>query len=103
MIANTFYRRGIIEGWDSGTLKMADIASDAGLLPLEIESNSMGVTVRFQHGKPVPKRLRQNEPSELRQEILAVMDNAESLALQDILARIDVVPANGRCARYWRL
>ena len=47
LIARTFYRRGIIEEWGSGTLKMADMATDAGLPIPEIEDDGGGVTVRF--------------------------------------------------------
>ena len=50
LIARTFYRRGIIEEWGSGTLKMADLASRAGLPLPEIEDDGGAVTVRFRHG-----------------------------------------------------
>ena len=39
LIARTFYRRGIIEEWGSGTLKMADMASRAGLPVPEIDDD----------------------------------------------------------------
>ena len=47
LIARTFFRRGIIEEWGSGTLKMADITSSAGLPVPEIEDDGGAVTVRF--------------------------------------------------------
>ena len=50
LIARTFYRRGIIEEWGSGTLKMADLASSSGLPVPEIEDDGGAVTVRFRHG-----------------------------------------------------
>ena len=55
LIARTFYRRGIIEEWGSGTLKMADLASSSGLPIPEIEDDGGAVTVRFRHGQFIPQ------------------------------------------------
>ena len=33
LIARTFYRRGIIEQWGRGTIRMADLATSAGFAP----------------------------------------------------------------------
>ena len=55
LIARTFYRRGIIEEWGSGTLKMADMASKAGLPVPEIDDDGGAVTVRFRHSQFVPQ------------------------------------------------
>ena len=54
MIARTFYQRGIIEERGSGTLKMADLASRAGLPVPEIDDDGGAVTVRFRNGRFVP-------------------------------------------------
>ena len=51
LIARTFYRRGIIEDWGSGTLRMAELTSNAGLPVPEIEDDGGTVTVRFRHGR----------------------------------------------------
>ena len=50
LIARTFYRRGIIEEWGSGTLKMATLTGAAGLPMPEIEDDGGAVTVRFRSG-----------------------------------------------------
>ena len=47
LIAKTFYRRGIIEEWGRGTIKMAELAVSAGLPHPEIEEIGDCVTVRF--------------------------------------------------------
>ena len=47
LIARTFYRRGIIEEWGRGTIKMAELAASAGLPCPEIEESGDCVTVRF--------------------------------------------------------
>ena len=46
-IARAFYRRGIIEEWGRGTMRMAELATAAGLQNLEIEERSDCVYVRF--------------------------------------------------------
>ncbi len=51
LIARTFYRRGIIEAWGSGTLRMSELTSNAGLPAPEIEDDGETVTVRFRHGR----------------------------------------------------
>ena len=55
LIARTFYRRGIIEEWGSGTLKMAALTGAAGLPMPEIEDDGGAVTVRFRHSLFVPQ------------------------------------------------
>ena len=78
LIARTFYRRGIIEEWGSGTLKMAEMASNAGLPIPEIEDDGACVTVRFRHGRLVPQRHRGvSSPDERREAILVMLDGAE--------------------------
>ena len=49
LIADVFYRRGIIERWGRGTLKMAEVTAAAGLPRPEIEDAGGSVTVRFRH------------------------------------------------------
>ena len=49
LIADAFYRRGIIERWGRGTLKMAEVTTAAGLPLPEIEDAGGCVTVRFRH------------------------------------------------------
>ena len=44
LIARTFYRRGLIEEWDRGTLKMAEETAAAGLPRPEIEDDGGSVT-----------------------------------------------------------
>ena len=95
LIARTFYRRGIIEEWGSGTLKMAQLTSEAGLPAPEIEDDGGAVTVRFRPsvhlrvtavaGKPTAEfNLRVvNRP----ERILALLDHAENgLTRREVLS-----------------
>ena len=90
LIARTFYRRGIIEEWGSGTLKMADLASSSGLPVPEIEDDGGAVTVRFRHGQFVPQPEGTDaSPARRRAMILALLDSAaDGLARRDMSARL---------------
>ena len=100
LIARTFYRRGIIEEWGRGTLKMAALTATAGLPRPEIEDAGGCVTVRFRHGHYVPSKGDQTGLTDLQQAILALLDRAdEGLALREIRARL-VLDASERQVRW---
>ena len=90
LIARTFYRRGIIEEWGSGTLKMAELASNAGLPAPEIEDSIGAVTVRFRHGQPLPlPRGSTRGPAERQALILALLDRVEDgLTRRELSSRL---------------
>ena len=91
LIARTFYRRGIIEEWGSGTLKMADLASRAGLPAPEIDDDGGAVTVRFRHGQFVPLTTPGgiSEPEARREMILALLDRTrDGLTRRELHARL---------------
>lgn len=52
LIASVFYRRGFIETWGQGTLRMAAWAKEAGLPKPEILEVPGAVVVRFPAGTP---------------------------------------------------
>ena len=90
LIARTFYRRGIIEEWGRGTLKMAELTTAAGLPRPEIEDAGGCVTVRFRHGHYVPSKGGQAGLTDLQQAILTLLDQADDgLALRKIRARLE--------------
>ena len=89
MIARTFYRRGIIEEWGSGTLKMADVAREAGLPTLEIEDANDCVTVCFRHGQFVARQPGVAGPTQRQEAILDLLARADDgLALREIRAQL---------------
>ena len=90
LIARTFYRRGVIEEWGRGTLKMAELVSDAGLPVPEIEDRGSEVTVRFRHGRPLPPSAdRGSGPTARRALILSLLDDAEGgLTRREIHAQL---------------
>ena len=90
LIARTFYRRGIIEEWGSGTLKMAELTSSTGLPIPEIEDDGGVVTVRFRHGQFVPlSEDGEASPAQRREEVLALLNSAEDgLTRSEIRTRL---------------
>ena len=90
LIARAFHRRGIIEEWGHGTLKMKDLTSEAGLPMLEIEDDGWCVMVRFRHGQFVPQPVgSETSATHRKRVILALLNNADDgMARRDIIARL---------------
>ena len=89
LIARTFYRRGIIEEWGRGTIKMADLANSAGLPRPEIEERGDCVTVRFRRADYVPPRHDDGELTEQQRTVLTLLHQSDgALALRDIRAAL---------------
>ena len=62
MIAEAFYRRGIIETWGRGTLKMARLMREAGLAPPVTAVRSGAVVLTFDVASALAARGRQVTP-----------------------------------------
>jgi ATP-dependent DNA helicase RecG len=85
LIAAVFYRRGIIEAWGRGTIKMAELTHDAGLPHPEIEDAGGCVTVRFKPSRHATPPLVKKELTHRQQAILTLLDRAvEGLPLRKI-------------------
>lgn len=89
LIASVFYRRGIIEAWGRGTLKMAELAVSAGLPHPEIEDAGGCVTVRFRPTRYEPPRRVGRELTERQRVILTLLHESPSgVALREIHAHL---------------
>ena len=100
LIARTFYRRGIIEEWGRGTLRMAEMATSAGLPAPEIEETGGGVNVRFRHGDSVSPRNRRSGLAKRQGEVLALLDRAEDgLTRYEIRDRLGIVLSDRQVRR----
>lgn len=85
LIARVFYRRGVIEAWGRGTIKMEELTVRAGLPRPEIFEAGGCVTVRFSPRRYVPPLRVAQDVTERQQRVLAVLStSAEGLALRDI-------------------
>ena len=89
LIARTFYRRGIIEEWGRGTLRMAALAKSAGLSRTEIEEHNDCVTVRFRRADYVPPLRGDTDVVERKEVVLALLDRSEKgLSAREIVASL---------------
>lgn len=90
LIANAFFRRGIIEQWGRGTNKIAELTDAAGLPRPEIEDNGHSVTVRFLPSRYVPPLRVGHNLTERQRTILALLDESGAgLALREIFPLLD--------------
>ena len=85
LIARTFYRRGIIEEWGRGTIRMADLAKAAGLPHPDIEQRGDCVTVRFRRADYLEDRELVGDLTEQQGAILTLLRRSgRGLALREI-------------------
>jgi ATP-dependent DNA helicase RecG len=92
MIARTFYRRGIIETWGRGTLKIARLMRERGLEPPTVAVREGAVVVTF--GLPAtgetPQKTPQKTPVKAPQKtpdaILGLLCQQPALSFSDIAA-----------------
>ena len=89
LIARVFYRRGIIESWGRGTLKMAELTQQAGLPRPEIEELAGCVTVRFRPGRYVPPQRVGRDLTDRQREILSLLAVHRRLALRDFREKLE--------------
>ena len=89
LIARVLYRRGIIEEWGRGTLKILDLTTQAGLPRPEIEDAGGCVTVRFHPSRYLPPLRVQHDLTDRQRTILAMLDERRhGLALREIRALV---------------
>ena len=99
LIARTFYRRGIIEEWGRGTIRMAELTTDAGLPRPEIEARGDGVTVRFRRSRKALFRQAEADLTDRQSSILRLLRGSDrALALREIRSLVGH-QANGRRLR----
>lgn len=91
LIAEVFFRRGLIELWGRGTLKMGELTEKAGLAAPEFEEQPGALVVRFRPSHYTPPGRVTHDLSELQQDLLRVLaDSGMSRALIQQNLRIKV-------------
>ncbi|MGI8483053.1 MAG: ATP-binding protein [Thermomicrobiales bacterium] len=71
IIAQVLYKRGMIESWGRGTLKMIEAARNVGLIAPEFVNTNLSFTVRFRAEEYVPPTRVSHDLTELQREILS--------------------------------
>jgi len=85
LIARVFYRRGIIEAWGRGTIRMGELTVRAGLASPEIIEAGGCVTVRFSPTRYVPPQRVAQNVTQRQQRVLAVLSTSEQgMALREV-------------------
>ena len=94
LIARVFYRRGIIEAWGRGTIRMGELTVRAGLASPEIIEAGGCVTVRFSPTRYVPPQRVAQNVTERQQRVLEVLStSAEGMALREVCRALgDSIP-----------
>jgi ATP-dependent DNA helicase RecG len=73
LIAQVFYRCGIIEAWGRGTIKMAELTAQAGLVLPEFACTGGEVVVRFRPSRGVVLSQVEHDLSPLQQELIETL------------------------------
>lgn len=84
ILASVFYKRGIIETWGRGTLKMVELTRMAALPQPEIEESAGAVLVRFRPSRYLPPQRIGHDLTPRQQEILRYLGAGPPLALREI-------------------
>ena len=84
LIASVFYRRGIIEAWGRGTLKMAELTEQAGLPRPEFQELVSALVVCFRPGRYLPPQRIGHDLTERQQAILQLLGPDRIMALGEI-------------------
>mgnify|MGYP002780822068 FL=1 len=89
-IARVLFRRGVIEQWGRGTLKMGELTERAGLAPPEFEERTGDLVVRFRPTRYVAPRRVEHDLTPLQRELLEILGTGPpgGLALSDIRANL---------------
>lgn len=94
VMASVLYRRGMIEQWGRGTLKIGELAERAGLAQPEFEERTGDLVVRFRPSSYVAPRKVERDLTPLQRELLGIIGTSQGgLALGQIRDRLSSRPA----------
>jgi ATP-dependent DNA helicase RecG len=90
LIARAMYRRGLIEQWGRGTLKIAELMQQAGLPRPEIEDAGGCVTVRLAPARYIPPQRVARDLTDRQRAVLARLAASRGgLALRDMRQQME--------------
>jgi ATP-dependent DNA helicase RecG len=93
LIAEVFYRRGLIEQWGRGTQKIVDWCVAAGQPEPDFEEQAGDVVVRFLPSSYHPPLRVSHDLTDRQRQILHVLSNGERWRFRDILEQLPEPPA----------
>ncbi len=92
LIAEVFFRRGLIERWGRGTQKIVELCVAAGQPEPEFEEQAGSVVVRFRPSSYVPPLRVSHDLDDRQREILHLLSDHQKWKADDILKRMAVPP-----------
>jgi ATP-dependent DNA helicase RecG len=90
LIARVFHRRGIIESWGRGTLKMVELTHQAGLPRPEIEEGPDLVLVRFRPSRYIPPQQVKQDLTERQRSILQLLSGRRGIGRKEIQTTLKI-------------
>lgn len=93
MIAQTFYRRGIIEVWGRGTLKIARLMQEAGLAPPEVTVRTGAVVVTFMLPDRATRTVTRETSGKTAEAISEQLRATSELPIPDLADRLGKSPS----------
>jgi ATP-dependent DNA helicase RecG len=85
LISRIFYRRGIIESWGRGMLKIAELSAQAGLPRPELDDQTSHVVLRFLPSLYIPPRQVTNSLSDAQRAIMQSIADFPGIARRQIV------------------
>lgn len=92
LLADVFYRRGLIERWGRGTQNIVDLCVEAGHPEPEFEERAGEVVVRFLPSGYVPPHRVSHDLSERQRRVLHILSDGEKWKFGDIGRRFSPPP-----------
>lgn len=93
LLAEVFYRRGLIERWGRGTQKIVELCQAAGHPEPEFEERAGEVVVRFIAGDYTPPHRVGHDLSERQRELLQILADGGTKRFSDIYQQLENPPA----------
>jgi len=88
VVADVLYKRGIIESWGRGTLKMVESTRQVGLVSPEFETSSHSFTVRFRSQEYMPPTRVSHDLTPLHRQILACLQTLGPSSSREVVAAL---------------
>jgi ATP-dependent DNA helicase RecG len=89
LLADLFYRRGLIEKWGRGTQKIIDLCVEAGHPAPQFEERAGDVVVRFIPSGYVPPHRIEHDLTERQRQILFILRDGKPVRAEVIREQID--------------
>jgi ATP-dependent DNA helicase RecG len=93
LIAEVFYRRGLIERWGRGTQRIVELCRMAGQPEPEFEEQSGNVVVRFRLSDYTPPLRVSHDLTDRQRRVLQLLSDGSKWMVQDMLRKAKPRPA----------